>query len=332
MAKSTKSADVSNQQEVVVSEQKVETSLAPTMPSSNVFALNKALAERLPLDHKDRERVLMLERPSPAMLIEAIGQLPEEWQPKVMSLVRRMRPIKQGLHIQGSGFKVGEIKLFHGVGNDPSRPERLAPGSFYSSDSRSFDNAFVGAVIGVHQGRTLWPQADGQRSRPLCYSLDVRQGTTMGECASCVHATKKWSEGGCAPEVTVDLIDREMTGVYRIKFAKTAHRGGEHLMKLVSGDDELWSRWIKFSSTENKDGSKRWYGIQASPLPSANPAEIFTPKSLDVVFRAISQALDCEVFYPALADVYDRVKAAASSNDVTPVADLGDEPPDFSNA
>lgn len=338
MAKAGKNVEpIETPNEELSVENNVETAIVSAPAPVSTLALNKALADRLPPDHRDRERVLMMERPSPSALIEKVASLDGTWQDRVLGLVRKMRPSKQGLHVQGSGFKVTDIKLYHGVGSDASRPAKLAPGCFYTSDSRSLDDKFVAAVIAVHEPRTLWPPMDGQRARPLCSSLDQRQGSAFGACATCKYSSLQWSKGGCAPEVQAFVIDQEMTGIYSIKFTKTSHRSGTHLTKLIAGDDELWSRWIQFSSTEYKEGTKRWYGIQAAPIDAKNAAEIFTPKSLDPVFRSMSQALDAEVYYPALADQYDRAKApqlgaGGTSGDTfdEPMTDAG--VPDFSNA
>lgn len=313
------------------------TEIVPAAPAGgNAMALNMALASRLPEEY--RESVLMLERPSTTALAEMVSKLDESWQSKVMSLLRRMRPTKQGIHTKGGGFKITEIKLYQGVGNDPARPAKLPPGGLYTSDTQVIETPFIGAVVGVHETRTMWPPLEGARSGPLCYSLDMEQGSKHGKCKSCHYANKLPRDGGCGTEVVAYIVDQNMTGVYSIKFSKTSYRAGKQLIQLVSAGDEIWSRWVSFSEQEYKDGSKRWFGLKASAVESKNQADLFVPKALDPILRAMSCALDAEVYYPALADVYDRSRASGGGVALPVAGETFDEPladnglPDYSNA
>lgn len=336
MARAVKNADnvdtsLTQKEENTMSE---NTSLAPA--TNTGLALNKALAARLPEQYQDA--VLMLERPSTAALVELVSKLDESWQGKVTSLLRRMRPTKQGIHTKGGGFKITEVKLYQGVGNDPARPAKLPPGGLYTSDTQTLETPFIGAVIGLHETRTMWPPLEGARSGPLCYSLDMVQGSKYGKCEACPNSKKLPRDGGCGTEVVAYVVDKDMTGVYSIKFSKTSFRAGRQLIQLVSAGDEIWSRWVSFSEQEYKDGSKRWFGLKASAVESKNQADLFVPRELDPVLRALSQALDAEVYYPALADVYDRSRAGTSTVTLNVAGETFDEPladnglPDYSNA
>jgi len=314
-----------------------DTTELATAPAPGSFAANlaanKALVARLPERH--HEAALGLERPTTAAMVDIISKLTPEWQEKVAGLVRKMRPNKQGVHMKGSGFKIPEIKLYHGVGNDESRPPKLAPGDFYTSDSRGLDSEFVATVIGLHETRTMWPPLGAEKSGPLCYSLDMAQGSKYGKCEECPNAKKLPRDGGCGTEVVAYLVDKNMTGVYSIKFSKTSYRAGRNLINLVQSGDEIWSRWISFSSQEFKESSKRWFGIKPTGVESKNPADVYLPKELDPVLRALSQAVDAEVYFPALADLYDRVKTTSPAI----LGDTFNEPladdsavPDYSNS
>lgn len=310
------------------------TALATQTDTPSTFAMNKALAARLPDRYKDR--VMLLERPSTSHMLEIVEGLNPEWQEKVATLLRRMRPTKQGVHMKGGGFKIAEIKLYQGVGNDAARPPKLPPGGFYTSDSKTIEAPFVAAVVGLQETRTMWPSLDGARSGPICYSLDMVQGSKFGKCEECPNSKKLPRDGGCGTEVVAYVVDRDMTGVYSIKFSKTSYRAGKQLINLVNAGDEIWSRWVSFSEQEYKDGSKRWFGIKPGPVESKNQADVFVPKELNPVFMALSQAIDAELYYPALADVYDRSKATvvpelpgSGEGTINPIVE---EDPDYGNA
>jgi predicted nucleic acid-binding Zn ribbon protein len=281
--------------------------------TSSALALNQALAARLPESY--HESVMLMERPTPVSMMQQVAALPTEWQDKTTALIRRMRPQKQGVHTKGSGFKIAEIRLYQGTGSDPARPAKMAPGGFYTDDSREIETPFVGAILGLHETRTMWPPRDGSvdSKGPLCYSLDSVQGSRYGLCSACPNAAKLQRDGGCGQEVVAYVVDREMTGIYSIKFSKTSLREGRKLIRLVQAGDEIWSRWISFAEQEYKEGSKRWFGYKVGAVESKNPADVHVPQALDPIFRALSQALDAEVYYPALADLYDRSKTGGGA-------------------
>ena len=297
-------------------ETKMPETTAPTTAittTSNALAMNQALAARLPEAY--HEAVMLMERPTPVSLLQQVATLPAEWQEKLTALVRRMRPQKQGVHTKGSGFKIAEIRLYQGTGSDPARPAKMAPGGFYTDDSREIETPFVDAILGLHETRTLWPPRDGsvESKGPLCYSLDSVQGSRYGLCSACPKAALLQRDGGCGQEVVAYVVDREMTGIYSIKFSKTSLREGRKLIRLVQAGDEIWSRWISFAEQEYKEGSKRWFGYKVGAVESKNQADVHVPKALDPIFRGLSQALDAEVYYPALADLYDRSKTGGGA-------------------
>lgn len=310
MAKKTTDPTPTETKEITVSETQPQTALATT--GSNSLALNTALAARLPEQYQDA--VMTMERPSPAGMMQLIAALPAEWQEKAAGMVRRMRPQKQGVHTRGGGFKIAEIRLYQGTGSDPARPAKMAPGGFYTDDSREIETPFIGAVLSIHETRTMWPPRDGsvESKGPICYSLDAVNGTRYGLCSSCPNSEKRTNEGGCGQEIVVYVVDRAMTGIYAMKFAKTSLREGRKLIRLVQGSDEIWSRWLSFSEQEYKEGSKRWFGYKVGAVESKNVDETYVSKPLDPVFRAFSQALDAEVYYPSLAEMYDRIKSSGS--------------------
>jgi len=271
-----------------------------------------ALAEKLPPGY--REEVLALDRPTPERLGEIVAALPAGAQERVLALVHKTRPKKQGMHRSYENFLPIDMKLFQGTGPDPLRPRNCVPGQFYTAESKNMETPFEGAVIGFYQGRTLWPprqQGDGAAQVPICASLDRKMGSKYGDCQSCPFPGKKWKEGGCVREVVVFLVDREMTGIFCLRFTRTSTPAGEALVKLLARGEEVYARWIRFESAERTDETNRYYVIKASPvIDQKHPDNEYVPKELHKLFAALSQMLDADVYYPTLAGIYGRAETA----------------------
>lgn len=281
----------------------------------------KRLAERVPVEKRDD--VLFLARPSPTQLHQLVEQLPAASQEKMMELVRKTRPKKQGAHGNKQGFSPIGVRLYQGTGNDPLRPPKMTPGEFYSADSRVLGDKLDVAVLGFYEGRTLWPTRDSGEKNPLCWSWDRNMGTRYGECAKCPNASKRYTDGGCAVDITFWFIDLEMTGIYTLTFSKTSYGAGTALQKVITKSDNLWDRVIRLEAQERTNEKKeRWYVIKASPIADPkNPKAGYTDKTVHKLFEALSQVIDADVYYPSLADVYDRAKG---SPDVTATAAGGE--------
>jgi hypothetical protein len=283
-------------------------------PVSAVSA-NKALADRLPARY--REDVLFMVRPTPEQLIGIVERLSPDNQARVVELVRKTRPKKQGAHTSKEGFSPTQLRVFQGTGNDPAKPAKLPPGNFYTVDSRDMGDTIDGVILGFYEGRTMWPPRDSGSSDskgPLCYSLDRKMGSRYGDCDSCPNANKKYNEGGCGREVTIWFVDRELTGIYELKFSKSSMGGGDALTRILSKADNLWDRYFTIKNDERTEGDRRWFVTKATPVVDAkNPAAQNTPKEIHPLYEALSRLLDSDVYFPALASVYDSAKGSAHS-------------------
>jgi hypothetical protein len=276
----------------------------------------KLLAERVPVDKKDD--VLFLSRPSPTQLAELVSSLPEKYADKMMEIVRKTRPKKQGAHSNRTGFSPVGVRLYQGTGSDPLRPPKMSPGEFYSADSRVLGDKLEVAILGFYEGRTLWPLRDSGDKNPICWSWDRKMGTKYGECAKCPNASKKYTDGGCAVDMTFWFMDLDMTGIYSFTFSKTSYGSGTALAKVIGKSENIWDRVIRLETQERTEKDKRWYVVKASPIIDAkNPDAGNTPRELHPLFEAMSKLLDADVYYPQLADVYDRAKGIVA----TPAAD-----------
>ncbi len=292
------------------------TTLATTSSAEGSVAQNKALADRLPA--RLREDVLFMTRPTPEKLFEIVMRLPEESQQKMLELVRKTRPKKQGAHTAREGFSPTQVRVFQGTGKDPAKPAKLPPGNFYTTDSRDLGDEIHGIVLGFYEGRTMWPPreqgGESDSKGPLCFSLDRKMGSRYGECETCPNAQKKYTEGGCGREATIWFIDDALTGIYELKFSKSSIGGGDALVRVLSKADQLWERKFVIKNDERTEGDRRWYVTKATPFSDPkDPKATYTDKALHPLFEGLSQLMDADVYYPTLADVYDRAKASTDT-------------------
>ena len=324
-----------------VNQEEKVTETNTTALATNDFAAkmeqNKALAGRLPVLYKDT--VMMLPRPTTSDIMEEIAKLPAEWQDKAMNLLRRLNPQKQGVHTSGRAMKVSDVRLYQGVGSDPSRPAKLAPGGIYTTDSATIETPFTVLVLGLHETRTLWPPLGAAERGPLCYSVDSVQGTRYGACKACPKSDKLPRDGGCTKNIEAYVLDKDWTGFYRIQFNKTSYRAGQQLDRIVGNSSEAWEKWISIAEQENKDGTKRWFTYKVDVADAKSSTGPAVPKAVWGFIEKLSQALDANVYYPALADSYDRAAGPAERGDAAaskgetfknPMDD--DAAPDYSNA
>lgn len=289
---------------------------AVAAPENNM-ARNKALADRLPPSY--REDVLFMTRPTPEQFFEIVTKMPADSQGAMMELIKKTRPKKQGAHTSNEGFSPTQLRVNQGTGNDPAKPAKHPPGNFYSTDSRDMNDEIECVVLGFYEGRTMWPprdQGDSSAGKaPLCYSFDRKMGSRYGECASCPNASKKYTEGGCTREVTAWVMDRAMTGIYEVKFSKSSIGGGEAMMRVMKTAKSLWERWFTIKNEARTEGDRRWYVTTAKPFSDPkNAAATFTDVTLHPLFENLSRLMDADVYYPALADVYDRAKGSTDGN------------------
>jgi len=274
------------------------------------MARNKALADRLPPQY--REDVLFMIRPSPDQFFDLVSKMEGESQGAMMELIKKTRPKKQGAHTSNDGFSPTQLRVNQGTGNDPAKPPKHPPGNFYSTDSRDMNDEIECVVLGFYEGRTMWPPRDagGETGKaPLCYSFDRKMGSRYGDCASCPNASKKYTEGGCTREITAWVMDRAMTGIYEVKFSKSSIGGGEALARVMKTAKFLWERWFVIKNEARTEGDRRWYVTTAKPFSDPKkPDATFTDVALHPLYEGLSRLMDADVYYPALADVYDRAK------------------------
>jgi hypothetical protein len=244
-----------------------------------------------------------------------LSNLPADMREKVEGLLNSLTSADDGLLGDYEQRLAHDIKLYHGVGSDPLRPRGVNKGEYYGSNGQEFGSRFVGAVLGLTDGRTLWPAKGSASSAPICYSHDGRMGSELGSCATCDFERKKIIEGGCARDLTVYLVDNEFTGLYALKFSKTSYKYGTVLRKLLSQSKVPWGKWTQFETGEETANNNKYHVIKAGPLATKNPADAVVTAPLLPVFRALAALVQAEVYLPKVVKLY---ALGGGETDVTP--------------
>jgi len=229
-----------------------------------------------------------------------------------MTLVGKANPEKQGIHSTTSGFEPTALKVYHGVGNDQTRPRQCLPGQFFSGDSHVLGEKFNAVPLAIFERNTLWPpQSDtGEGNKaPICNSVDRKTGSKYGSCDACPLNPKvrSYTQGGCTAEYAVYLMDETMTSIYDLRFSKSSGKTGRVLMDILKKQKFVWERWFTFEAVpQTKGSSKKYYIIGASPI--ADAVKAVTSVAFHPLFSAFSKLIDADVYYPQLAAVHDRLK------------------------
>jgi hypothetical protein len=267
---------------------------------------NAKLAALLPL--KLRDRALRVWRPTATEMRTILDALTPEVREKVEGLFDSLNTVNDGLLGDVEPRLVHDMKLYHGVGSDPLRPKSVNKGQFYSTNGMTFDESFVGAVLAITSGRTLWPPRGSSTNSPICYSADGEMGSEFGECGKCEYAQKKYLDGGCSRDMTVYFVDREFTGIYSIKFSKTSYANGITLSKILQQLKVMWSKWVQFEAGEQTAKGNTWHTVKAGLLPvtAKNKDDVIVPVELLPVLRALNALIVGDVYLPRVAKLYNR--------------------------
>ncbi len=217
-----------------------------------------------------------------------------------------------------------------------------SPGHFYTGESKAIKPPTKMAVLGGWVGRTLWPPksapgggGDAKTSKaPLCVSYDRKIGSKYGECHTCPFENKPYNQDGCTREVGLFLIDEGLTNIFELRLSKTSASAGENLLKVLSKGDAPWGWWVTVGVEERKEVKEgknaRWFVWSLK-----KSTEVVSP-ALNDIFTQFSQLLDLDVFYPRLADVYERKETSGQSGagpkgDTADMNQLTGGAPDYSD-
>lgn len=316
--KTTSEKDTGIQQENI--EQAEETALTPTT-SSSPLALTLQGSPPLFFEtyQKTIDRVIE-EIPTPAKLQGIIDDLPEDIVDNIAEIIKKVSGSKKGVYTDDTRPDFPELRLFHGTGNDPNRPQNMIPGHFYLTSKENCGDSFIGTVLAIFEGRTMWPdnESGDEQRMPICQSMDRKIGSTYGDCNTCPH--KPWSDGKkqqCGDDVVAFMLVKDLNEIVKVRFSKTSEGAGKRLVRFVKRSVMPWSRWYKITSDERiskNNKNIRWYIMEVSPVNDES-----VPEAIGPFCDAMCSLLEATAILPNIADVYRRAQEVLEEQDSTEV-------------
>lgn len=285
-----------------------ETALAPTTQSSDTSLVsilgenNKLFMERY---GKVVERVSR-EMPGPTDLLKIIDSLPEEAADSLSEILKRMSGQRKGIHDTNERPDLPELRIYHGTGNDQNRPENQQIGQFYLTSKESVGKEFIGTVLLIYSGNTMWPPNDsgGNRGMPMCISMDRLVGSTYGDCKTC--ANRPWRDGkpnNCSNDVIAVMLAKNLKDIVIVRFSKTSEAAGRMLTKHAKRGTFPWSRWYKLTLVEEKKERNRWFKMMVEPV-----TDEYVPEYLHPFADAMCTMLDARQYLPGVASIYRQAR------------------------
>jgi hypothetical protein len=263
--------------------------------------------------YKERIASVTSELPDKMTANRIIDNLPEEYADAVASIIRRSIGKRKGIYADDDRPELPELRIFHGPGNDPNRPENMVPGQYYLTTKETVGKQFIGTVLAVYKGRTMWGDRDaGENTRmPVCQSMDREVGSSFGRCDVCPN--KPWRDGKqqrCSDDVVAYMLSRDLKEIVVVRFAKTSQGAGQQLIKFVRRTEANWSKWysITAEATVNQnDKTQRYYVMKASPL-EGEEKDIYVPDALHDFCSMMCTLLEANTVLPGIAHTYRQSK------------------------
>jgi hypothetical protein len=288
---------------------------------------------------------------------DAADALPEGSRQNFRDMMARMNPVKPGVFTARRDFKVPEMKIFHGVGNDEARPKLLPRGGIYSDQGDMLcvpeDHAemlktpskIIVAVLMLAETRHLWrpmdkkkvhllpPGVDADGKGPICRSLDRVVGDKYGPtCDACPYSA--WAQGEdkltCGKDYSVyfAVMNPDMTfrGIFHMNIAKSSVKPGAGPIKKATDNwsvpyHAFFELTTKEETSKNPGESFSWFNLVSKPLSNtANPKGIVTTGADRALFEALNRKIATTAYLPALASVYARRAHAETSAPALPSA------------
>jgi hypothetical protein len=263
---------------------------------------------------EDLERVSAT-LPSPASLQKIIEGMPENIRSSVSEIIKKTSGKKRGVYTEDNRPDFPELRLFHGSGNDPNKPENVIPGHFYLNTKENVGAEFKGAVIAIWAGRTMWGDRDGGDSgMPICQSMNRVVGSTYGTCKTCPH--RPWRGGEkqkCGDDVVAFMLTEDLKELVLVRFNKTSEPAGRRLLRMANRDMELWSKWYSITSdarTSKQDKNWRWFVMQVEPVEDG-----LVPESVYDFCGAMCTLLEASIVLPKIADTYNSAQKVLSGEE-----------------
>ena len=268
--------------------------------------------------HRYGEKILRIEHEglNEDKVWDIIWKLPDEMQDPISDIMQRMNPDRKGILSSNTQPEFTELRLFQGTGADPNRPETAIPGQFYMSSKENVGKEFIGAVLAIWEGRTMWGARDGENAvrMPVCTSMDRHKGSHYGDCDTCPN--RPWKDGKpneCANDVMAFMLAQNLKDIVLVRFQRTSEPAGRQLMKFVKRGKVPWARWFSIKSEERKssqDKSRRWYVMQVEPVEGET-----VDSKLHPFCDAMCTLAERDFIYSGIARIYRQAARAMEDFD-----------------
>ena len=284
-------------------------------PTQQLSTLADKLAENnTPLflaTYGDQVASVMSDTPSKSRINQIIDALPDEYADALASLIRRNMGKRKGMYTDNDRPELPELRIFHGTGNDPNRPENIIPGHYYLTSRENVGKEFIGTLLTVYKGRTMWGDRDaGENTRmPVCHSMDRKVGTSFGLCDVCPN--RPWKDGKmqrCSDDVIAYMLTKDLKEIVLVRFAKTSEAAGRQLIKFARRTEDNWSKWYSITAeavVNQNDKTQRYFVMKAAPVEGDGA---YVDESLTDFCDMMCTVLEGNVILPGMANVYRQAK------------------------
>lgn len=226
---------------------------------------------------------------------------------------------REGMFAKEDRVEFPELRVFHGVGKDPNRPDKQLPGTLYLNTSEDVGESFVGTVIAIWQGRTMWGNKDAGESTaaPICASMNRVIGSTFGACTQCPE--KPWRGGQktrCSDDVVAFMLSKNLNRLVLVRFAKMSEPAGKRLFKLLKLCSSMWSKWFELTLEEKENDRGRWFNLKVQPAGKGE--EALTPKIIHPFCRALMNNVSAAFILPGIARTYSQSAEAVETPEDEP--------------
>lgn len=235
------------------------------------------------------------------------------------SIMQQTASDRDGIFDRDERTEFPELRIFHGAGKDPNRPAKQIPGTLYMNTCEDVGEKFVGAVIAIWKGRTMWGNKDAGESTaaPICASMNRLVGSTFGTCSACPE--RPWRGGQqtrCNDDIVAFMLTEKMDRLVLVRFAKTSEPAGRRLLKLLKLCSSSWTKWFELSLETKSNDKNQWFVMKVQPAGVA--PEVFTPKIIHPFCKALMNNLSGSFILPGIARTYAQSAEAVKETEGEP--------------
>lgn len=276
----------------------------------------------------------------PDELTAMVEQLPDHLRANFEALVEGMNPVREGIVSTNTQFKIPEMRLYHGVGDDPARPPAAPVGSIYTSDGKilaawdkqqakslKIDQVFTGAAVFLQETRAWWkprdksyvlpPDVDPTSNAPICRSLDRAMGDRYGACPACPHrpyAKGSYDPNGCVNDARLYVVLKDFSAIYAMTLKGASLKKGVLPIQRING--KPWDLWFDFGLSEERNNQGRWFSLTSTPHTTDNHPQGEPSSAAERgVLRALARTILHEQYKPALEAQYTRRATVSVATD-----------------